>query len=110
MTEKTTTPTLDLDALEREGGTPEPFTVHLGGRDYSLVDPKERDYTDVLSAQREIAEGNTLKALEIYVLPDDRDAFFANKLPGWKIDALIKGYHAHFGLPAPGEASASRTS
>lgn len=103
------TPALNLDTLEREGGTPEPYIVELGGRVYSLVDPKERDYADVLQAQREIADGNTLKALEIYVAPEDRNAFFANRLPGWKIDALIKGYHEHFGLPVPGESSASRT-
>ena len=109
MTEKTT-PSLDLDTLEREGGTPDPFVVKLGGREYLLVDPKERDYADVLRAQQEIAAGNTLQALELYVDPADRSAFFHNRLPGWKIDKLIEGYHQHFGLPSPGNASGSPTS
>lgn len=101
---------LDLDALEREGDIPEPFRVTLGGRVYELTDPRERDFTDVMAAQQAIAAGQTLRALQLYVSAKDRDQFFANQLPGWKVDKLLEGYNKHFGLPSPGEAVASPTS
>lgn len=100
---------LNLDTIEREG-KPEPFVLVLGGKRYELVDPQESDYRDLLGAYRAYNAGDPETAIRLVVPEDKRDEFFANPLPNWKLAALFDSYNKHFGLPAPGEASASPTS
>lgn len=103
------TNTLDLDTIEREDVF-EPFKVNFGGREYILVDPKERDYKDNLTYLRLIQNGMSYRAVESIITPEDRDEFFDNRLPGWKLELLTKRYNEHFGIDTPEKASASSTS
>lgn len=98
--------TLNLDTLEREGA-PEPFAIAHGGRRYELQDPHDVDYRELLESQQLAAAGNPARAIELVVREEDREAFFANPMPSWKLEKLFRAYNEHFGLPSPGEALAS---
>lgn len=90
---------LNLDTLEREGGTKPPFEFTLRGQDYVLSDPQDVDWQDLLVAM------NNPIAFFRYVLPEvDQTSFFAGKLETWKLNVLMSKYQEHFGLPSPGEA------
>jgi hypothetical protein len=92
--------TLDLDVLEREKA-PKPFYFrHLGAR-YLLVDPQEVDWQDLI-----LAIGDTYTFFRTIVPADDRESFFAAKLPSWKMRALMDSYVQHYGLPNPKAPSA----
>jgi hypothetical protein len=93
---------LNLDTLEREGGTRPPFVVVLGGRRLLLSDPAEVDWQKLLVAMRD-----PHVFFRLIIPPDDHDAFFGAALPGWKMNQLMTTYMAHYGLPSPGEAIAS---
>lgn len=102
---------MDLDALEREGGS-EPFTFKLEGRAYTMLDPQSLDFKVLTkAAEQEATAGlGAVTQMLTLVLPDsDRDAFFAANLPAWKLEALMKGYLKHYGMPAPGESAGSRS-
>lgn len=87
--------TLDLDTLERQK-TPEPFYFrHLGQR-YLLVDPQEVDWQELI-----LAINNTYQFFTTIVPADNRDDFFAAKMPSWKMRALMDRYMQHYGLPDP---------
>lgn len=103
MSDNGTTPkaALNLDALEREGGTRIPFDVVINGRRFVMADPKEIDWQDLLVAMR-----NPVMFIRMILPPDDHRDFFAAKIPSWKMDALIVAYQQHYGLPDPGEANA----
>ena len=111
-TQKRDTPSkvnLNLDTLEREAA-PEPFFVVVGGKRYTFQDPEECDYRDLLESQEEYANGNPRRAIELAIREEDREAFFANRLPGWKLRTLFELYSEHFGLLGLGEADASSPS
>lgn len=93
----TKTNALDLDTLERED-RPGPFSVTLGGREYVLVDATEIDYRELLAGQRAYLAGDPELAIRTVVAEDDRDAFFANAMPAYKLEALFSAYNAHHGL------------
>lgn len=92
---------LDLDALEREGGSPIPFVFVLGGKRYLLSDPKEIDWQDLISALT-----NPYMFFKLMLPPDDQDTFFGTKVPSWKLNTLVESYIKHYGLPSAGEADA----
>ena len=96
---------LDLDALEREGGTPEPFTVHLAGERIMFSDPKDLDWQALLDDM-----GDPRRFFRLVVPPDSHETFFSAYLPTWKMDVLMSAYLQHYGLPSPGNASASPVS
>lgn len=100
---------LNLDTLEREATT-EPFDVTLGKKNYVLLSPDEYDYNELLAVQTAIRDGRAFDALVTIVKPADREKFFANSLPAWKVNKLLTSYNEHHGLPSPGEASASSVS
>jgi hypothetical protein len=104
-------PSIDfnLDTFERENA-PEPFYVILGGKRYALQDAQALDYRDLLDSQRKAMNGEPERAVEILVPEEDRDAFFANRIPNFKLDALFRRYNEHHGLPTPGESSGSSAS
>ncbi|MFI7608782.1 hypothetical protein ACIBTV_27230 [Micromonospora sp. NPDC049366] len=92
---------LDLDSLEREDSKG-PFPFRHKGRRYLLSDPQEIDWQRLLIAQRDPVYFITL------ALPaDDREAFFASEMPGWKMNKLMERYVKHYGLTSPGEAAGS---
>lgn len=93
--------TLDLDSLEREGGSPLPFVFQLGGKRFMLSDPKEIDWQDLITALT-----NPYVFFKLTLPPDDQEAFFSSKVPSWKLNHLVEKYIEHYGLPTGGEASA----
>jgi hypothetical protein len=96
----------DLDKLEREGDQPEPFTFRHGGREFTLADPVEIDYRDIV----EMGESALGQALIIKRLlgEDQYEALVeAGPLPQWKIEPLLRAWQEHYGQPSLGEAAAS---
>jgi hypothetical protein len=96
---------LNLDTLEREGGTREPFVIVLGGERLLLSDPAEVDWQKLLTALRD-----PYVFFRLVIPPDDAETFFGTAMPGWKMNKLMQAYMAHYGLPSPGEANASPVS
>jgi hypothetical protein len=91
----------DLDALEREGDAREPFAVALGGKTYLLDAPDEYDYVTGLAVRDALVNGGAPDAMRLLVKPEDREAFFANPLPVWKVNGLMEAYNKHFTLTSP---------
>lgn len=100
---------LNLDSVERDGVV-DPYVIVLNGKRYVLTDVQECDYRELLTVQRAMMGGEPEKALEILISDEDKAEFFANKLPNWKVEKLMRGYNEHYGLPTPGEAPASSPS
>ncbi len=92
---------LDLDALEREGGSPVPFVFQLSGKRYLLSDPKEIDWQDLVSAL-----SSPYMFFKLMLPADDHEQFFSTKVPSWKLNALVEAYIKHYGLPNAGESNA----
>jgi hypothetical protein len=88
---------LNLDKVEREG-KPQDFSVVLGGKHFVLLDAMEMDWQDLIAAQVAFMNGNPAPAVESIVAEKDREAFFANKLPSYKLQALFKAYNEHYGI------------
>lgn len=108
MTEPTTQPTetaaapkaaLNLDTLEREGGTPPVFDFIHGGRRWILSDPQEVDWQKLI-----LAMSNPVRFLQMVLPPEDHNEFFTVAMPTWKMNALMDKYLQHYGLPGVGEA------
>lgn len=103
---KADTSHIDLDELEREDD-PGPFTATLGGREYTLCDPQLLDHRELVTAIVAGSNGDLLGAMGIVLEEEDREEFWENKIPAFKLDALFTAYSAHYKLPSPGEANAS---
>lgn len=83
---------LNLDELERE--SKEPFSAVIDGHRFTMKDPQEIDFKDLLSIEH---PANFFK----YALDDDAKKILAEAtVPGWKFEALLKGYMEHYGLDA----------
>jgi hypothetical protein len=96
--------TLDLDALEREGEHLQPFTFALDGETYTMVDPQEIDWQDLLAGTR-----NPALFIRFAMSIEDQKKFFGKRVPAWKMNRLMQAYQDHFGIPDLGNASALRT-
>ncbi len=92
---------LDLDTLEREGGTQEVFKFRLHARDWILADPTEFDWQDVV-----VLFTDPYGFFRRTLPADDVAEFFSHRIPAWKLNVLIERYIKHYGLPTPGEANA----
>lgn len=95
-------PSLDLDALERDGA-PGSFTITHGGEQYALADPQELDWRQI-DRLGTVSMDQDLRT----VLGDQYEQFARTPLPGWKLDKLIAAWREHYGLDQ-GEADASST-
>jgi hypothetical protein len=93
---------LDLDALERDGGTPVPFAFLHNGKRYLLSDPQEVDWQKLL-----VIMTNPVRFLQLVLPAEDHTEFFGTSMPAWKLNALMDAYIKHYGLPSPGEATGS---
>lgn len=92
---------LDLDTLEREGGSKPPFVFQHNGKRYLLSDPQDVDWQKLIDAMA------SPFAFFRNVLPaDDQREFFASPMASWKMNALMEAYMKHYGLNL-GEAGAS---
>lgn len=92
--------TMNLDDLEREE-SPEPFSFIHNGRTFALADPQEMDWRDIVDAL-----GHPELFFRAALTDEDRADFFAQKMPAWKLSALVKRYRQHYGLTDPGELAA----
>lgn len=84
---------LDLDALERDGSRPGPFTFRIEGQQFQLTDPQDVDWQDLLVAQR-----NPLMFIRFTLGEDNYKRFLALKIPEWKIEKLMVQFFKHFGM------------
>ena len=103
--DKPTPVALNLDKLEREGTT-EPFVIRLGGKRYTLLDARDIDVRILAATNKTFQQGDPEAAIAVLLHPKDREAFFANELPGFKVEALFNAYNEHHGIE-PGELLAS---
>lgn len=93
MTKPPSTINLDADSLTREER--EPFTVHIDGVTYPMVDPFDLTQNEITAMT---SDPNTFARLAVPEhLADDFEAALGD-LPWWKIDALSKGYLAHYAI------------
>lgn len=92
---------MNLDELEREGGPTSPFDFVLEGKRYLLADPQDLDWQDIISAM-----SNPVMFFRLVLPAEDHSTFFRSRIPGWKMNALMRGYQNHYGLPNQGEAGA----
>lgn len=104
MSDDTKRPVLDLDALEREGAVAEKFEFVFGGHTYTLMDPQEIDWQDLLSGMR-----NPALFVRFAMPLNDQREFFGAKVPSWKMNKLMEAYQQHYGLPDLGNVNALRT-
>lgn len=102
---KNATAGLDLDELERPND-PGPFPVKIGGKTYQANDPEGLDFRELLEFLDAFNKGNSIRAVEVMIRKTDRDAFFKNELPPFKLEAMANAYIEHYGLKT-GEAAAS---
>lgn len=98
---------IDLDSIEREGGTPMPFRFKMKLPDgkqktFVLSDPQEIDWQNLILAMRD-----PLMFLRLVLPPDDHTAFFGTPMASWKLNKLMERYQQHYGLTNLPEASGS---
>lgn len=98
---------IDLDSLEREGGSPTPFKFKMKTSDgeqktFILSDPQEIDWQNLVLAMRD-----PLLFLRLVLPPDDHTAFFGTPMPSWRLNKLMEKYQQHYGLTSLPEASGS---
>jgi hypothetical protein len=99
---------IDLDALEREGD-PGLFTVTVGGVSYDMVDPQSMDFRELIEILAAGNDGDIVKAITGLLGEADVESFWENRIPAFKLNALLEGYMEHYGFDL-GEASASSRS
>ncbi len=92
---------LDLDDLERDGHRPGPFSFRVEGNEFTLTDPKEIDWQDLLVAQR-----NPLMFIRFTMGEEQYKAFLALHTPEWKMEKLMVAFFTHFGMTEGPEARA----
>ncbi len=85
---------LDLDSLERDGNRPGPFRLAVEGQRFTLIDPREIDWQDLMVAMR-----NPLMFIKFAMGDEGVTQFLALRVPEWKMEQLIIGYFKHFGMP-----------
>lgn len=93
----------NLDELEKENPL-DPFVVVVGGREITFTDVRDLPW-DVLAN----VEADPDEFMWETLSKEDYDYFKAQKVPGWKIDVLIKDYRAHFGIGTRGNGRGSRS-
>jgi hypothetical protein len=99
---------LDLDGLDKEDAK-EPFTIRLGGKVFTLADPKDVDWRVLLDAMRAWRRGDPELAIRTVVAEGDQEAFFAKPLPIFKLRSMLDAWQAHYGTSL-GEVNASSAS
>ena len=98
---------LDLDALERDGDIPTPFTFTLSGRSWTCADPDEVDWQTAIDV--DVTDARAV--LGTYLGDADFAEFAKLKIPGWKVRKLLEAIDAHYNPGADqGEESGSPSS
>jgi hypothetical protein len=90
---------LNVDTMEREGGSKGPYPIFVGGRRFILKDAEEMDWQDLVRAQTDPISFFR-KAMDA----KDAAAFLSQKIAFWRFNGLIAKYLAHYGIGTSGEA------
>lgn len=85
---------LNLDTVEREGGDRPPFVFTLGGKRIQLADALELDWKILITAEKDPPQFYR----EAIMDDEQRKHFFAQKIPGWKMQRLMRSYFEHYGI------------
>lgn len=95
---------LDLDALEREGDTPEPYTFRVNGRDWTARHPDDVDWTVIAAMDPD----DPRDVLAAYLDEATYREFVQQGVPKWKILKLMAALNRHYygSADAPGESGA----
>jgi hypothetical protein len=96
--------TFDLDALEREGAVAEQFTFQYEGESFTMLDPQDIDWQNLLSGLR-----NPALFIRFAMPMEAQKRFFAKQVPAWKMNKLMAAYQEHYGIPDLGNANALHT-
>lgn len=88
----------DLDNLDKKSVLPdvteEPFRFLLGGHVYTMMDPRDVDWKNVLDGVQ-----NPILFMRLALDdPGEADKFVGVKLQGWKLSALFDNWQKHFGV------------
>lgn len=88
----------DLDALDKKSVLPNvtevPFRFLLDGQRYTMMDPRDVDWKDVLDGI-----SNPIMFMRLAMDdPEAADRFISVKLAGWKLSALFDNWQKHFGV------------
>lgn len=88
----------DLDNLDKKSVLPdvteEPFRFLLDGHVYTMMDPRDVDWKNVLDGVQ-----NPILFMRLALDDaDEADKFVGVKLPGWKLSALFDNWQKHFGV------------
>lgn len=95
---------INLDSLERED-RPEEFSAVVGGKRLVFADPKEVDYRLLMEF-----EANPNLFFSEALSEEDKEHWDSQeRIPAWKLEALVAAYRDHFGLGAPGNDAGSGT-
>lgn len=80
----------NLDEMERD--RKEPFAAVVAGQRFTMMDPAEIDFKDLMEIQH---PANFLK----YALSDEGKKILAeNKVEGWRFNNLIRDYMEYYDL------------
>ncbi len=88
---------LDLDAIERDGHRPGPFAFRMDGQEFTLNDPKEIDWQDLVVAQR-----NPLMFIRFTMGEAQYKKFLVLRCPEWKMEHLMVAFFQHYGMTTDG--------
>ena len=91
---------LNLDTYERESGPAKPFVAVVGGKAISFTDPQEIPWQDLMGLD------DPEDFARLCVAEGDREHFLDTPLPTWKMNLLMDGFKAHYGLGSPGNVDA----
>jgi hypothetical protein len=88
----------DLDTLDKKSVLPDvtdiPFEFKLDGHVYTMQDPRDVDWKNVLDGL-----GNPILFMRLALDdPQEADRFIQVKLPGWKLSALFENWQRHYGV------------
>lgn len=70
----------------------------LGTKRYVLRDIMEVAWQDLVDGYRAFEKGNPRPLFSAIIEEKDHEAFFAKKLPLFKLQELYRAYNAHFGI------------
>lgn len=96
----TSSVTLNLDTLSKfdvvDDAVEEPFTFRLGGYVFTMCDPRDINWSDVVQGMR-----NPMMFMR-YALPrEQQDLFYALDMPAWQVGVLLTAWHKHYNMTDP---------
>lgn len=96
-----------LDDIEREAASEKedlpPFTVEgTDGEVYTLIDPQDADWQDILVAQE-----NPRLLVHVLMPEEQREKFLAQKMSLRVLTKILSKWQSYYSLTTPGEAGGS---